>query len=78
VVEEVSHRVAVMHRGRVVEMGARQAVLNGPRHPYTEALLAAVPTPDPTRLRGVLPKIDVEALPRGPLAEVAPGHWVAQ
>jgi peptide/nickel transport system ATP-binding protein len=78
VVEEVSHRVAVMHKGRIVEIGPRQAVLNDPRHPYTRALLAAVPVPDPARLRGALPELDVSSLPRGPLAEVAKGHFVAQ
>ncbi|WP_340117443.1 ABC transporter ATP-binding protein [Pelagibius sp. 7325] len=78
VVEEVSHRVAVMHKGRIVEIGPRQAVLNDPRHPYTRALLAAVPVPDPARLRGALPEPDVASLPRGPLAEVAKGHFVAQ
>jgi peptide/nickel transport system ATP-binding protein len=78
VVEEVSHRVAVMHKGRIVEIGPRQAVLNEPSHPYTKALLAAVPTPDPTRKRGVLPTLDVAAMPRGPLMEVAPNHRVAQ
>ncbi|WP_108660310.1 ABC transporter ATP-binding protein [Acuticoccus kandeliae] len=78
VVEEVSHRIAVMHRGRIVEIGPRREVLGAPRHPYTEALLAAVPTPDPTRVRGKLPTIDIATLPRGPLAEVAPGHFVAQ
>ncbi|MDH3660361.1 MAG: ABC transporter ATP-binding protein [Alphaproteobacteria bacterium] len=77
VVEEVSHRVAVMHQGRIVEMGPRQAVLNNPRHSYTRTLLAAVPMPDPTRRRGALPTLDVAAMPRGPLAEVAPNHWVA-
>jgi peptide/nickel transport system ATP-binding protein len=78
VVEEVSHNVAVMHQGRIVEIGPRQAVLNEPGHPYTKALLAAVPAPDPTRKRGVLPTLDVAAMPRGPLIEVAPNHRVAQ
>ncbi len=77
VVEEVSHRVAVMHQGRIVEMGPRQDVLNDPCHSYTRTLLAAVPMPDPSRKRGVLPALDVAAMPRGPLAEVAPNHWVA-
>ena len=77
VVEEVSHRVAVMHQGRIVEIGPRHAVLNDPRHSYTQTLLAAVPVPDPTRKRGVLPTLDAAAMPRGPLAEVAPSHWVA-
>ena len=77
VVEQMSHRVAVMHRGRIVEMGPRQTVLNDPHHAYTKTLLAAVPVPDPSRQRGALPTLDVDALPSGPLKEVAAGHWVA-
>jgi peptide/nickel transport system ATP-binding protein len=77
VVEEVSHRVAVMHKGRIVEMGPRQALLNDPRHDYTRTLLKAVPVPDPSRKRGVLPVLDVAAMPRGALIEAAAGHWVA-
>ena len=77
VVEEVSHRVAVMRRGRIVEIGPRQAVLNDPRHPYTQTLLGAVPVPDPARRRGALPAMDPALLPMGPLVEVAPGHRVA-
>ncbi len=77
VVEEVAHRVAVMRRGRIVEIGPRQAVLNDPRHPYTRALLAAVPVPDPTRTRGTLPTLDASTLPTGPLTEIAPQHMVA-
>jgi peptide/nickel transport system ATP-binding protein len=77
VVEQMSHRVAVMHAGRIVELGPRRAVLGDPRHPYTRALLAAVPIPDPSRVRGQLPKIDLERMPRGPLVEVAKSHLVA-
>jgi len=77
VVEEMAHRVAVMQQGRIVEMGPRAAVLNDPRHIYTKTLLAAVPIPDPTRQRGALPKLDTTTMPRGPLAEAAPGHLVA-
>ncbi|MEM7041819.1 MAG: ABC transporter ATP-binding protein [Pseudomonadota bacterium] len=77
VVEQMSHRVAVMHKGRIVEMGPRQTVLNDPRHAYTKTLLAAVPVPDPTRKRGILPTLDVDAMPTGPLTEVAADHWVA-
>ncbi|XVU28794.1 dipeptide ABC transporter ATP-binding protein [Actinoplanes sp. CA-054009] len=47
VVERLAHRVAVMHRGRVVEHGATAEVLGAPRHPYTQSLIAAVPIPDP-------------------------------
>jgi peptide/nickel transport system ATP-binding protein len=77
VVEEVAHRVAVMRQGRIVEMGPRRDVLNSPRHPYTAALLAAVPKADPTATRGKLPTLDLGTLPMGALQEVEPGHWVA-
>ncbi len=77
VVERVSHRVAVMHRGRIVEVGPRRAVLGDPRHPYTRMLLEAVPVPDPNRRRPVLAQVDAGRFPRGPLVETAPGHWVA-
>jgi peptide/nickel transport system ATP-binding protein len=77
VVEEMAHRVAVMRAGRIVEMGPRRDVLGDPRHPYTSALLAAVPRPDPTALRGKLPKLDLDTLPMGALRQAAPEHWVA-
>jgi peptide/nickel transport system ATP-binding protein len=47
VVEQVSHRVAVMYMGQIVEIGSRQAVFENPAHDYTKALLEAVPIPDP-------------------------------
>jgi glutathione transport system ATP-binding protein len=49
VVERVSHRVAVMYLGQIVEIGPRQAVFGDPQHAYTRRLLAAVPIPDPRR-----------------------------
>ena len=61
VVEFLAHEVAVMYLGRIVERGAVDAVLSSPRHPYTKALLSAVPVIDPTakreviRLQGELP-----------------------
>jgi len=49
VVERVSHRVAVMYLGEIVEIGPREAIFGNPQHPYTKRLLAAVPVPDPAR-----------------------------
>jgi peptide/nickel transport system ATP-binding protein len=59
VVRYMCDRVAVMHRGRIVEIGETGAVCDQPEHPYTRSLISAVPKPDP-RLRGSLSRIRYE------------------
>ena len=56
VIAETADRVAVMHRGRIVEQGPVRAILRDPQHPYTKGLLASIPGGEPgTRLKGVDP-----------------------
>ena len=52
VVREISHRVMVLYLGKVVEVAGRNAIYEDARHPYTKALISAVPTPDPEFERG--------------------------
>ncbi|WP_298948501.1 ABC transporter ATP-binding protein [uncultured Paracoccus sp.] len=86
VVEKMSHRVAVLYLGQIMEIGSRAQVFENPSHPYTRRLLSAVPVPDPTRrsdrvmLDGEVPsttrKAGEEPVPVT-LTELAPGHFVA-
>jgi ABC-type oligopeptide transport system ATPase subunit len=51
VIQHVCRRIAVMYKGKIVEEGDRDAILFNPKHKYTQSLLSAVPTPDPSRKR---------------------------
>ena len=51
VVDILAHRIAVMHHGKLVEMGTRDEILRGATDPYTQRLIAAVPVPDPEEQR---------------------------
>jgi len=86
VVERVSHRVAVMYLGEIVEIGPREAIFGNPQHPYTKRLLAAVPIADPTRRHEKTPPSndEIKSPVRAPdyvppvrqFREVSPGHAV--
>ena len=79
IVERVSHRVAVMLPGRIVEVGPREKVLGDPQHPYTRKLISAVPIPDPERRRPRRGLIE-EELPSviRPLDWQAPPSWMRE
>ena len=87
VVERISHRVAVMYLGQIVEIGRRQDIFENPQHAYTRKLLAAVPVAEPGRtidarlIQGEIPS-PVRKVGHEPdilrLMEVSIGHWVAQ
>ncbi len=86
VVERVSHDVGVMYLGRIVEMGSRQAVFENPQHPYTRALMKAVPVADPRKRKterdlnfkpipSPMHPVTYEAAPSAYM-EVSKGHFV--
>ena len=79
-VRYLCRRVAVMWRGRIVELGPTEAIFEDPRHPYTKALLSAVPIPDPDRERArqrlAFDPDSVRVVPDQPLTAVGGGHYV--
>jgi peptide/nickel transport system ATP-binding protein len=77
-VRHLCHRVAVMLRGRIVEMAATHQLFANPRHPYTQALISAMPIPDPDKEEG-RQRLFYEGgapPPEAVLKEIEPGHWV--
>jgi ABC-type oligopeptide transport system ATPase subunit len=76
-VEHVCGRVGVMYRGRIVEMGATRSIFTSPRHPYTHALLSAVPSVDPAARRARLVLDNASLHHDATLREIVTGHWAA-
>ena len=76
-VEHICSRVAVMYLGRIVEMGDTRALFSNPAHPYTRALLSAVPVLDPDAPRHRI-QLDPDSFDRrAPLRAVGAAHWAA-
>ncbi|MDI7742776.1 ATP-binding cassette domain-containing protein [Lysinibacillus fusiformis] len=77
-VKYISDRIAVMYRGKIVELGKADEIYENPIHPYTKSLLSAVPLPDPLteRIRKRIPYSHEETDEAGKLHEVLPTHFV--
>jgi oligopeptide transport system ATP-binding protein len=76
-VEHICSRVAVMYLGKIVEMGETAKLFSAPQHPYTRALLSAIPVPDPDAPRQRI-LLDPKSFDRAaPLREIAAGHLAA-
>jgi ABC-type oligopeptide transport system ATPase subunit len=76
-VRHICSRVAVMYLGRIVEMGATERLFEAPAHPYTRALLSAIPMPDPSARRERL-VLDPASFERSaPLRQLGDQHWAA-
>jgi ABC-type oligopeptide transport system ATPase subunit len=76
-VENICSRVAVMYLGKIVEIGETSSLFRTPTHPYTRALLSAIPTLDPDAVRRRIP-LDAATFDHdAPLREIAAGHWAA-
>ena len=76
-VRHICRRVAVMYLGRIVEMGDTEALFANPAHPYTRALLSAIPVTDPDAPRSRIELDPATMTHDAPLVEVAPGHLAA-
>jgi peptide/nickel transport system ATP-binding protein len=76
-VEHICSRVAVMYLGKIVEVGPTASLFTAPQHPYTKALLSAIPIPDPDAPRQRI-VLDPGTVNRGAaLKEIVAGHWAA-
>jgi ABC-type oligopeptide transport system ATPase subunit len=76
-VENICDRVAVMYLGKIVEMGSTHTLFSSPKHPYTRALLSAVPVLDPDAPRGRIMLDPASFDSQAPLKEVGASHWAA-